>query len=200
VSVHLSARLGAEGISCLLGVRGEQACTPQPTCHADRAFAVLGQVTPVAERSFRPWSEQPRELILLTMDDVGWTNPVQLSNLGQLSGGDWRGPRVDARSGRQTQGQLGRAVSPNAAAARGCMPARDVVPSHGDPFVGQRQIDVPAMPRATELGGPGAVGAAPREAIAAVEVAERRANRPVAWIEAFSPDALGGASEQGGLE
>jgi DNA polymerase III alpha subunit len=42
----------------------------------------------VAQRSFRPWSEQPRELILLAMDDVGWTNMVQLSNIGQLSGGD----------------------------------------------------------------------------------------------------------------
>jgi len=51
----------------------------------------------VAERSFRPWSEQPRELILLAMDDVGWTNLVQLSNIGQLAGGDWRGPRVDWR-------------------------------------------------------------------------------------------------------
>jgi DNA polymerase III alpha subunit len=49
----------------------------------------------VAERSFRPWSEQPRELILLAMDDIGWTNIVQLTNIGYLSGGDWRGPRVD---------------------------------------------------------------------------------------------------------
>jgi DNA polymerase III subunit alpha len=51
----------------------------------------------VAERSFRPWSEQPRELILLAVDDVGWLNMVQLSNIGQLSGGDWRGPRIDWR-------------------------------------------------------------------------------------------------------
>ncbi|MBV9601768.1 MAG: PHP domain-containing protein [Chloroflexi bacterium] len=51
----------------------------------------------VAERSFRPWSEQPRELILLAVDDVGWTNMVQLSNIGHLSGGDWRGPRIDWR-------------------------------------------------------------------------------------------------------
>ena len=28
----------------------------------------------VAERSFRVWNEQPRELILLAIDDVGWTN------------------------------------------------------------------------------------------------------------------------------
>ena len=34
----------------------------------------------VAERSFRVWGEQPRELILLALDDVGWTNIVQLSN------------------------------------------------------------------------------------------------------------------------
>ena len=51
----------------------------------------------VAERSFRVWNEQPRELILLAIDDVGWTNIVQLSNLGQLCGGDWRGPRIDWR-------------------------------------------------------------------------------------------------------
>ena len=55
------------------------------------------RVRVVAERSFRAWSEQPRELILLAIDDVGWTNIVQLSNLGQLCGGDWRGPRVDWR-------------------------------------------------------------------------------------------------------
>jgi hypothetical protein len=36
-------------------------------------------------------------LILLAIDDVGWTNIVQLSNLGQLCGGDWRGPRIDWR-------------------------------------------------------------------------------------------------------
>jgi hypothetical protein len=29
---------------------------------------------------FRPWSEQPGELVLLAMDDVGWTNLVQLTN------------------------------------------------------------------------------------------------------------------------
>src|SRR5579859_6352724 len=28
----------------------------------------------VPERSFRPWAEQPRELILLAIDDVGWIN------------------------------------------------------------------------------------------------------------------------------
>ncbi|MBV9577969.1 MAG: PHP domain-containing protein, partial [Chloroflexi bacterium] len=55
------------------------------------------RVRVVAERSFRPWSEQPRELVLLAVDDVGWTNMVQLSNIGQLSGGDWRGPRIDWR-------------------------------------------------------------------------------------------------------
>ena len=49
----------------------------------------------VAERAFRPWSEQPRELILLAADDTGWLNMVLLSNIGQLSGGDWRGPRLD---------------------------------------------------------------------------------------------------------
>lgn len=51
----------------------------------------------VAERGLRPWSEQPRELVLLAMDDVGWTNIVQLTNIGHLCGGDWRGPRVDWR-------------------------------------------------------------------------------------------------------
>jgi DNA polymerase III alpha subunit len=51
----------------------------------------------VAERGFRPWSEQPRELVLLAIDDVGWTNMVQLTNLGHLCGGDWRGPRIDWR-------------------------------------------------------------------------------------------------------
>jgi DNA polymerase-3 subunit alpha len=42
-------------------------------------------------------AEQPRELVLLATDDVGWTNLVQLTNLGHLCGGDWRGPRVDWR-------------------------------------------------------------------------------------------------------
>jgi DNA polymerase III alpha subunit len=51
----------------------------------------------VTERGFRPWSEQPRELVLLAMDEVGWTNLVQLTNVGHLCGGDWRGPRVDWR-------------------------------------------------------------------------------------------------------
>jgi DNA polymerase-3 subunit alpha len=55
------------------------------------------RVRVVPERGFRPWSEQPRELVLLATDDVGWTNLVQLTNLGHLSGGDWRGPRVDWR-------------------------------------------------------------------------------------------------------
>jgi DNA polymerase III alpha subunit len=31
------------------------------------------------------------------MDDVGWTKLVQLSNIGQLSGRDWQGPRIDWR-------------------------------------------------------------------------------------------------------
>ncbi|MBV9580421.1 MAG: hypothetical protein JO057_17710 [Chloroflexi bacterium] len=48
------------------------------------------------ESSARP----PRGLILLAIDDVGWTNMVQLSNIGQLSGGDWRGPQRLARPGR----------------------------------------------------------------------------------------------------
>ena len=48
----------------------------------------------VAERRVRLWSEKPRGLILLAMDAVGWTNLVQLSNIGQLSCGDWCGPRL----------------------------------------------------------------------------------------------------------
>jgi DNA polymerase III alpha subunit len=48
------------------------------------------RVRVVGERGFRPWSERPRELILLALDDTGWLNMVQLSNIGFLSGGDWR--------------------------------------------------------------------------------------------------------------
>ena len=33
------------------------------------------------ERGFRPWSEKPRELVLLAMDDVAWTNLGLTSNI-----------------------------------------------------------------------------------------------------------------------
>ena len=73
------------------------------------------RVRVVGERGFRPWSEQPRELILLAMDDIGWSNLVQLSNIGQLSGGDWRGPRVDWRDlARHAEGLICLAGGPPA--------------------------------------------------------------------------------------
>jgi DNA polymerase III alpha subunit len=57
---------------------------------------ILGlRVRVVAERGFRAWGERPRELILLAIDEVGWTNLVKLSNVGQLAGGDRGNPRVD---------------------------------------------------------------------------------------------------------
>src|SRR6266508_5148196 len=34
------------------------------------------RVRVVRERSFRPWAEQPRELVLLAVDDVGWCHLV----------------------------------------------------------------------------------------------------------------------------
>src|ERR687885_1339910 len=42
----------------------------------------------VPERSFRAWGERPGELILLALDEEGWTSLVGLTNRGFLAGAD----------------------------------------------------------------------------------------------------------------
>src|ERR687885_1627681 len=58
------------------------------------------RVRVVAERGFRPWLEQPRELVLLAMDDVGWTNLVQLTNQRDDMPLGLHDPRAEARADR----------------------------------------------------------------------------------------------------
>ena len=54
----------------------------------------------VPERGFLPRSEQPRELVLLAMDDVSWTNLVQLTNQGDDMALGLHDPRAEARADR----------------------------------------------------------------------------------------------------
>ena len=65
-------------------------------CAREQVDHLLGLRVRVAPtRAYRPWGEQPGELILLAMDETGWLNLVALNNLGHLAGSDRAGPRVD---------------------------------------------------------------------------------------------------------
>src|SRR5579859_5731216 len=57
---------------------------------------VIGlRVRVVHQRTYRTWGERVGELILLAIDESGWTSLVGLNNTGFLAGADRGRPRVD---------------------------------------------------------------------------------------------------------